>query len=107
MAKEKKDPFEALDKEFKDAVESESLEQLAKRFSDVAKSEEANQAAKKADEDLLRAQEQVANAQLGYTEVTKANKLKKKYIIRYLADKGDSVAQGIIQNILLAESMKG
>lgn len=106
MAKTKKDPYEALPTEWKDALEGMGPDELKQRLAEVAKSEEANQSAKKADEDLNNLKEQVKNASLGYNEVSKVNRLKTKLVIRHLADKGDVVAQSIIQNDISAEMQK-
>lgn len=102
----KKDPFENLEEAFKDAVAGATVEELKSRFSEVAKNEEANKSAKKADPDLNRLVEQVKVASAGYAEVSKANRLKLKCIIRHLADKGDAVAQTIVQNDIDAELQK-
>lgn len=106
MAKQKKDPFEELGDDFKDALNGLGLDSLKAKLAEVAKGEEANQSAKKADEDLNRLKEQVKNASLGYNEVTKTNRLKMRYIIRHLADAGDEVALTIIQNDISAEMQK-
>lgn len=102
----KKDPFAELDDVFKNEVSGASLDQLKDKLSEVAKKEEENQAAKKADEDLNRLKEQVKDASLGYSEVTKRNKLKLKFLIRNLADKGDPVSANIVRLELAAEDQK-
>lgn len=92
----KKDEFEALPQDFKDAVSAAGLDELKGRLSDVAKAEEENQSAKKADADLNDKKELAKLAASGYVELTKLHKLKRKFIIRNLADKGDPVAQNIV-----------
>jgi hypothetical protein len=104
---EKKDPFEGLPEDFKKSVEAADLDGLKMLFSGVAKGEQANRSAKKADEDLNNLLEQVKVASSGYAEVTKANKTKASYLIRFLADKGDPVAQSIVQNEIDAAMQKG
>jgi hypothetical protein len=100
------DPFEALSMAYKDEVGAADLNKLKQLLADVAKSEEANQAAMKADEELNQLKEKVKVATEGYSEVKKTNRLKTKFIIRALSDKGDTVAQSIVQNTLLAEMQK-
>lgn len=95
MAKDK-DPFKSLPQDFKDAVDGEMTDALKVRLSDVAKGEEANQSAKKADPDITSLKEQLKEASLGYNEVSKANKLRLKYIIKRLAQLGDPVAITIV-----------
>ena len=102
----KKDPFSKLDPEFRDALAGASSEELKAKLSDVAKDEEANKSSKKADPDLKRLKEQVKVAGEGYSELTKRNRLKIKFIIQLLADKGDVVASAIIQNDMAAANMK-
>jgi hypothetical protein len=104
--KKPKDKFAALPDTFKNDVGSASLETLKQILAEVAKKEEANQSAKKADPDLNRLKEQVKVASSGYTDVTKMNRLKLKFIIRNLADKGDDVAATIIKNDISAEMQK-
>lgn len=93
----KKDPFEDLPEDFKDAVTSASVNELKDKLSDVAKNEEANLAAKKADPDLAESKEAVKVASEGYREITKQNKLKRKFIIQQMALSGDDLAQKIVQ----------
>lgn len=106
MAREK-DPFKSLPQDFKDAVDSEMTDDLKGRLSDVAKNEEANQSAKKADPDLNRLKDELKTAGLGYTEVTKANKMRLKYVIKRLAELGDPVAVTIVNLDRDAEMQKG
>ncbi len=105
--KKKKGPFDSLPTEFKDAVAAEDLQAIKARLSDIAKAEEANQAAKNADEDLNKKKEQAKIAGEVYREGTKANKLKVKFIITVLADKGDETALQIVRLNLLAAGLKG
>jgi lantibiotic modifying enzyme len=108
MAKQKepKDPFSSLDPGFKDGLEGATVDQLKAKLAEVAKAEEANQSSKKADEELNRLKAQVKNASLGFAELSKRHRLQLKYLIRQLADKGDEVAQTIIQNDISAEMQK-
>jgi hypothetical protein len=95
--KGKKNPFDALPEDFKNAIEGASAQQLSDRLSDIAKSDELNLAAAKADEDLQNAKDQVKVCSESYREVAKMNKLKRKYIIQSMSDSGDDVAQKIVQ----------
>lgn len=104
--KKNKDPFAELPESFKDALATADVNQLKDKLAEVAKAQEANKSEMKADEDLNNLKEQVKVASSGYTEVTKSNKLKTKYVIRLLADKGDAVAQSIVQNDINAELQK-
>lgn len=104
--KKNKDPFAELPESFKDALATADEQQLKDKLSEVAKSQEDNKSAMKADKDLNDLKEKVKVASSGYTEVTKTNKLKTKFVIRLLADKGDSVAQRIVQNDIDAELQK-
>ncbi|WNM70301.1 hypothetical protein [Myxococcus phage Mx1] len=105
-AKKAKDPYASLPDDFKSAVGLASPEELKAKLAEVAKSQEANLSSMKADPDLNKLKEQVKFAGAGYSEVTKTNRQKTKFIIRALADKGDPVAQAIIQNDIEAELQK-
>ena len=93
MAKMKtvKDIFEDLDSDWKDAVATMSVDDINSRIAEVAKAEELNQRAKEDDLDLARLKEEVATAGAQYKEATKANKLKIKFAMRVLGDRGVDV----------------
>lgn len=87
-----------IESTFIDSLNGANAEQLKAKFAEVAKAEEANQSAKKADEDLNSKKDAVAAASEGYRELTKKNRLKIKFLIRQLSDKGDAEAMQIVAN---------
>lgn len=103
--KEKKDPFADLPESFKDEVAS-SLDAAKAKLAEVAKMEEKNQSEKKANPDINSLKAKLKIETSPYTEVSKMNKLKTKYIIQRMADQGDNVAQSIVQDDLSAEAQK-
>ena len=92
-----KDPFSALPETFKDGCASAQTGELQERLAQTAKSEEQNQSAMKADVDLKAKVEQANVARQPYKETTKLNRLKTQYIIRILADRGDTLCQDILK----------
>lgn len=83
-----KDPFEALDDEFKDAVAGMDEAQIRDRIAKVALDELANLSAKDDDQDLATKQEEAKVAGEGYKEATKMNRLRIRFAKRVLQDKG-------------------
>jgi hypothetical protein len=109
MPKKIDNPYEDLDlaePNWRDSLNGANIDALKTKLAEVAKNEFANQAAKSADEDLNNAKAQVTVAASGYVEITKKNKLKARYVISQLADKGDTEACEIIQNDILAAEQK-
>lgn len=92
----------AIESTFVDSLNGATLDQLKMKLSDVTKAEISNQAHKSADQDLNNKKDSYDVAGEGYREVTKKNKLKMRYIIQQLSDKGDPEAQKIMANTLLA-----
>lgn len=99
--------LDLIEPTFRDSLNGANLENLRMKYAEVKKDEEANQSAKKADEDLAQKKAAADAAAAGYSDLSKRNKLKTKYLIRLLSDSGDTVAQQIIMNTLAAEAMKG
>jgi len=83
-----KDPFADLDSDWKDAVAQGTVEEINARIAEVAKAEALNQEAKSEDVDLASLKEQVKEAGAQYAEATKANKLKVRFCMRVLGDRG-------------------
>jgi len=86
--KAKKDPFAELPPEWKDAVEAMSVDNLKNEMVSVSSNEHENQKNKEEDQDLASKKELYKEAGAGYKEASKANKLKIKYVLRHLSDKG-------------------
>ena len=84
----KKNPFEDLDTDYKTFVENATDDEIRRKASDVALAEHENITAKKADQDLRDKQEAVKYAAAGYTEATKANKLRIAYAYFILESRG-------------------
>ncbi len=95
MNRGKKDQFDALPSEFKDAMAAAQNEELQNKLAGVLKDEERNKAAAACDGDLKEKRSQAQLAGRGYREQTKLNNLKGKYIIRIQADRGDAQCQDI------------
>lgn len=104
--KEKKNPYDALPDDFKSFVDGAALEGLKDKLGEVAKMEEQNLAACKADGDLNTKREAVKFAMEPYKEIAKMSRLKKKYLIQALADKGDKVSESIVRLDLAASDLK-
>lgn len=83
-----KDPYADLPGEWKDAVAGSTAEEINARIAEVAKAEALNQEAKSQDMDLASLKEQVKEAGAQYAEATKANKLKVRFCMRVLGDRG-------------------
>lgn len=94
MAKGKKDIRVKVQKEmpeFTEVVDALSVEELEKRLSQYAKESESVDDAKEADEGLEQAKAQVKEYSAPYSEAKKAIKLKMRYIIAQIGDKGGAV----------------
>ena len=88
-AKKIKDPFEGLDSDWKDKVVDQPTEEIYKTITDVVKAELENLAAMADDMDLESLKEQVKEAAAQYKEATLTNKLKMKWALRVLSDRGE------------------
>jgi hypothetical protein len=82
------DPFKDLPPEFKDAIAASSPEEIRKRICEVALNEEENQRLKAEDQDLAEKKEAAKLAGEQYSDGTKSNRLKIKFMRRCLEDKG-------------------
>lgn len=93
MAKNKKDirvTVQKLFPEFPEVVDSLSVDDLEKRLSQYAKEAENVQDAKEADEALEEAKNQVSEYSAPYSDAKKAIRLKMRYLIALIGDKGGS-----------------
>ena len=84
----KKDPFDDLPDEFKDAVAAMNRTAIRERIAQVALDQQSLLEAKEKDTDFLKAREQAKEAGAVYREGTKMNKLKIAFAKRCLDDKG-------------------
>lgn len=84
----KKDKFDSLDGDFKDAIAQSSPEDIRKRVSEIALLECTTRAILKEDPDVQEAKEALKNLMEPYREDLKAFKLKIEYAKRVLDDKG-------------------
>ena len=74
--------------EFVDEVVSLSVDDLNARLSRLAKDNEANEEAKEEDDELTEARELVTELSAPYREAKKFIRLRSKYIIQLLKEKG-------------------
>jgi hypothetical protein len=74
--------------EFPEVVDGLSIDELEKKISTYAKESETIEDAKEADEGLQEAKDQVAELSGPYKDAKKAVRLKIKYLIQLLKDKG-------------------
>lgn len=88
MKNNKKNPFDDLPQDFKDAMENMSDEEIKQAMANVAISEQQNQDAKRDDQDLAEKLEAAKFAGEGYREASKMNKLKIKYGYSILDGRG-------------------
>ena len=86
--KKNTDPFADLDTDFKDAIASSTPEEINKRISDIAKAEEENLRAKAEDQDLAEKKAQAAEASVQYRDASKMNRMRIRFAMRVLGDKG-------------------
>lgn len=94
MARPKEDIKTKVQKEFPDfteVVDGLSIEQLEKRLSSYAKEGEAVETARENDEALQDAKDLVAELSGPYKDAKKAIRLKTKYIISLIEEKGGEV----------------
>jgi hypothetical protein len=84
----KKDKYDDLTDEFKSKVEGSSDDQLIEILGEVAKAEELNRRCKEDDTDLASKKEQYDEANAGYKESTKANRLKTRFVYDLLRARG-------------------
>lgn len=91
--KGKKDPFEDLDKEFKDAVNGMNRDEARARAGKIALDQADFDAAEKEDQDLKDKREIAAHAGAVYTDAKKFNKLRIRYLRKRLADIGATASQ--------------
>ncbi len=87
-AKEGKDPFKDLDKDFKTLVDNGDETVTRRLIMETAINEAMNQVAKDMDLDLAEKKEQAAEAGADYAASTKQNKLKIKYATEILEANG-------------------
>jgi hypothetical protein len=87
-SKKKADPFEAIPEDWRDAVADMTPDEINMRIADVAKNEQENLKAKAEDVDLANLKEQVTDANAPYKEASNINKLKIRYAMQVLGDKG-------------------
>jgi hypothetical protein len=86
--RKRKDEFADLDSDWKSGIASMSTDEVNARIAEIAKAEQEMQATKKEDEDLNSLREQLKAAAQGYREHTKLSKLRIKFCMRVLADRG-------------------
>lgn len=84
----KKDQYDLLSEEFKDAISSASPEDINKRIAEVAKGAAANQELLKSDPVVNDLKEQLKTATSGYRETKKVFGQQLAYCREKLADKG-------------------
>ena len=84
----KKDKFEALLPEFKDAIQQSSTEEIRKKISDVAILDCTMKATLKEDPEVQGARETLKNLMEPYREDLKSYKLQIEFMKRTLDDKG-------------------
>ena len=84
----KHDPFAGLDGDFKDAVTGSTTEEIRRRISKVAAAEEENLKAQKDDQQLKEAKQAAKDAGEQYREGTKLNRLRIRWCLRTLKDRG-------------------
>lgn len=84
----KKNPYDLIDEEWKNAVNGATPADINSRISEVAKAEELNQRLKGEDEDLANRKAEAKDAGQQYADATKVNKLKITYAVEVLKGKG-------------------
>lgn len=91
MSKPKKTIQEIVQKahpDFTGEVDRLGLQELEKRLNTLAKGAEENEEAKENDEDLERAQAEATEMAAPYREYKKANRLKTRYVISLIKERG-------------------
>lgn len=84
----KKDPYDALTPEFKDAVNGATPEEINKRIAEIAKGAAANQELLKSDPAVIDAKQKVKDVTSGYSETKKTFAQQLAWCRKALADKG-------------------
>lgn len=84
----KKDKYDDLSDEFKAKVEAATDEGLIEILGEVSKNEELNRRCKEDDQDLAEKKLVYDEANAGYKEATKANKLKTRFVYDLLRARG-------------------
>lgn len=87
----KKNPFDTIPEDWREALESASEAQIRTKISEVALAEEENQDAKDDDQDLAAAKEQAKEAGAQYADATKSNRLKIRFARQLLQSRGSQV----------------
>jgi ElaB/YqjD/DUF883 family membrane-anchored ribosome-binding protein len=88
MSRQAKGEFDDLDSEWKDGIVAMTSEEIDQRIADTAKAEAENQKAKKEDAHLESCRTAVKVASEGYREHTKMSKLRIRYCMQVLGDRG-------------------
>jgi hypothetical protein len=88
MGFKKKDKWEDLDEEFKDAVAAMSKDDIRNRIATIAMAQVELMKAKEDDEDLFKCREAAKEAGAIYRDGTKMNKLRIAFAKQVLDDKG-------------------
>jgi len=86
--RKKKDPFDALDDDFKALIDSSDRDQIRRKISEVSINQVDLMQAKADDQDLARCMEEAKEAGAIYREGTKMNKLRIMYAKLALEAKG-------------------
>ena len=86
--KQKRDPFEILDDQFKDTIVAMGEDEIRNEIATIALNQEELMIAKKQDQHLQEKKEEAKEAGLVYREGTKFNKLKISYARQVLEDRG-------------------
>jgi hypothetical protein len=81
--------FDTLDGDWRDAVKGKVSQDLKLMLAQVAKDEEENLHAKVEDQDLLLAKEKLEELGYDYKAATKVNKLKVKFLLWTLRNRGE------------------
>lgn len=84
----KKGPFDKLDKEFKDAVDSMGKDEVKARVATVALAQSEMDEAEKDDQHLKEVKDAAAEAGKSYSEPKKINKLRIRYLRKRLGELG-------------------
>lgn len=88
MAKEKKDRFDLIEQEWRDAVMGMAPEEIKKRVAETALNQAELLRAKKEDQDLAEKHEAYKDATMMYREQTKLNRAKIDFCKSILDGKG-------------------
>lgn len=80
--------LEQIDEEWRDSVAAMTPEQIKNVITEVSQNEAENQQSKEDDQDLESKHLAYQDASVGYKEATQMNKLKVRFALRVLSDKG-------------------